>query len=108
MWLLPAAGRGNLIILAVAAMLLGASYALSSPAWLALMSEAAPPGGTGMVMGASETAQGAGLIIGPVLGGLLYDALGPRAPFVASAVLLTLGTVVAIRVVVRPGAPAGG
>jgi len=107
MWLLPAAGRGNLVVLAVAAVLLGASYALSSPAWLALMSEAAPPGGTGMVMGASETAQGAGLIIGPVMGGWLYDALGPQAPFVASAVLLTLGTVIAIRVVVRLGDLAG-
>jgi len=81
--------------------LLGASYALSSPAWLALMSEAAPPGRTGMVMGASETAQGAGLIVGPVFGGALYDRLGPQAPFIASAVLLTAGTALAIRVVAR-------
>lgn len=96
MWLLPAAGRGNVIVLGVAAVLLGASYAISSPAWLALMSEAAPPGRTGLIMGASETAQGAGLIIGPVLGGLCYDHLGPGAPFVASAMLLTLGTALAV------------
>jgi len=101
MWLLPVAGRGNLAMLGVAAVLLGASYALSSPAWLALMSEAAPPGRTGMVMGASETAQGAGLIVGPVFGGALYDRLGPQAPFIASAVLLTAGTALAIRVVAR-------
>jgi len=101
MWLLPAAGRGNLAVLGVAAVLLGASYAVSSPAWLALMSEAAPPGRTGMVMGASETAQGAGLIVGPAFGGALYDRLGPQAPFIASAVLLTAGTVLAIRVVAR-------
>ena len=96
MWLLPAAGRGNVIVLGVAAVLLGGSYAVSSPAWLALMSDAAPAGRTGLVMGASETAQGAGLIIGPVLGGLLYDHLGPGAPFVASALLLTAGTALAI------------
>lgn len=96
MWLLPLAGRGNLAILGVAALLLGGSYAISSPAWLALMSEAAPRGSMGMVMGASETAQGAGLVIGPVLGGILYDAAGPQIPFVASAVLLTTGAVLAI------------
>jgi len=101
MWLLPAAGRGNLVVLAVAAVLLGASYALSSPAWLALMSEAAPAAATATVMGASETAQGAGLIVGPVLGGFLYDRLGPQSPFLASAALLTFGTALAIRVLGR-------
>ena len=95
MWLLPFAGRGNLLVLGVAALLLGGSYAISSPAWLALMSEAAPRGSTGMVMGASETAQGAGLVIGPLLGGGLYDRIGPQAPFVASAALLTAGTALA-------------
>ncbi|HYM70859.1 MAG TPA: MFS transporter [bacterium] len=107
MWLLPAAGRGNLVVLSVAAVLLGASYALSSPAWLALMSEAAPATGTATVMGASETAQGAGLIVGPVLGGFLYDRLGPQAPFLASAALLTFGTALAIRVVGRGAANTG-
>jgi len=102
MWLLPLAGRGNLAILGVAALLLGGSYAISSPAWLALMSEAAPSGSTGMVMGASETAQGAGLVIGPLLGGILYDALGPQIPFVASAALLTAGAALAIAVLRRP------
>jgi len=101
MWLLPLAGKGNLPLLAVAALLLGASYAISSPAWLALMSEAAPPGSTGMVMGASETAQGAGLVIGPLLGGILYDALGPQAPFVGSAALLSAGTILAVTILRR-------
>jgi len=96
MWLLPVAGRGNVVLLGAAAVLLGGSYAISSPAWLALISETAPPGRTGLVMGASETAQGAGLIAGPLLGGFLYDRAGPDAPFVASALLLTFGTVLAI------------
>ncbi len=96
MWLLPLAGKGNLPVLGVSAALLGGSYAISSPAWLALMSEVAPPGSTGLVMGASETAQGAGLVIGPLLGGVLYDRAGPQAPFLGSAVLLTAGTVLAV------------
>lgn len=102
MWLLPFAGRGNLPVLGAAAVLLGGSYAISSPAWLALMSEAAPRGSTGMVMGASETAQGAGLVIGPLVGGILYDGFGPQTPFVASAALLTVGTVLAFVVLRAP------
>ena len=104
MWLLPVAGRGNLVVLGAAALLLGGSYAVSSPAWLALMSEAAPAGATAMVMGASETAQGAGLVVGPVLGGILYDAAGPQIPFVASAVLLTAGAALTISVLRRHAA----
>lgn len=101
MWLLPLAGKGNLPVLATAAILLGASYAVSSPAWLALMSETAPPARAGLVMGASETAQGAGLIVGPLLGGLLWDRLGPQAPFVGSAILLTAGTSLVLVVLAR-------
>jgi MFS family permease len=106
MWLLPLAAGDRLPILGLAALLLGGSYAVSSPAWLALMSEAAPRGATGMTMGASETAQGAGLIIGPLIGGVLYDTLGPRTPFLASAALLTAGAVLAARTlrVRRPAA----
>lgn len=106
MWLLPLAGRGHVLILGAAAVLLGGSYAISSPAWLALMSEAAPRGSTGVVMGASETAQGAGLVIGPLLGGMLYDGVGPQAPFVASAAILTVGTALAFLVLRRQPAPA--
>ncbi len=96
MWLLPAAGKGHFAVLGAAAILLGGSYAISSPAWLALMSETAPSGSTGMVMGASETAQGLGFVLGPILGGVMYDHLGPQAPFVGSALLLTAGTSLAL------------
>jgi MFS family permease len=104
MWLLPLAGRGNLPVLGVSAVLLGGSYAISSPAWLALMSEVAPRGSTGLVLGASETAQGAGLALGPLLGGVLYDHAGPHAPFVGSAALLTAGTILAVVVLGGGGA----
>ncbi len=92
LWLLPLSPR--LTLLAVSAVLLGLSYALSTPAWHALISELAPPGRTGMAMGASQTAQGLGLVLGPLLGGLMWDTLGHRAPFLGAAALLTTGTVV--------------
>ena len=90
MWLLPLSPRVG--VLAAAAILIGVSYALSSPAWHALVSELAPPGRIGLAMGASQTAEGLGLVLGPLLGGLLWDEVGHRAPFVASAVLLSVGT----------------
>lgn len=93
MWVIPFATR--LWELSAAGVLLGMSYAASAPAWLALISELAPPERVGLAVGASETVQALGLVVGPLLGGLLWDAAGPRAPFVASAAVLTLGTLIA-------------
>lgn len=90
MWILPLSP--HLAALATGAVLLGISYALSTPAWHALVSELAPPGRIGLAMGASQTAQGLGLVLGPLLGGVLWDSLGHRAPFIGAALLLTLGT----------------
>jgi MFS family permease len=78
----------------VAAVLLGLSYALATPAWHALISELAPPGRIGLAMGASQTAQGLGLVLGPLLGGLMWDTMGHRSPFLGAAALLTFGTLV--------------
>lgn len=94
MWMIPLTTR--LAELIPAAVLLGVSYALTAPAWLALVSELAPAGRLGLAVGASETVQGLGLVLGPLLGGLLWDGFGPRAPFVASAAVLTVGTIIAV------------
>ncbi|MBM3470247.1 MAG: MFS transporter [Armatimonadetes bacterium] len=94
MWLMSFSGR--LAEMVAAGILLGSSYALSAPAWLALVSEMAPPGRLGLAVGVSETAQGLGLVLGPLLGGILWDAVGPRAPFVASAIVMTAGTGIAV------------
>lgn len=106
MWVLQMAS--SLAVLAAAAVMLGASYALSSPAYHALVSELAPPGRIGLVMGASQTAEGLGLVLGPLLGGVLWDALGHRAPFVAAAVLLTVGTLVLLVSLRRHPLPVAG
>jgi predicted MFS family arabinose efflux permease len=94
MWLLPVSPR--LEILAVGAVLLGIGFALSSPAWHALVSELAPSGRVGFALGAAQTAEGLGLVLGPLLGGVLWDAVGHGAPFVASAALLSVSTIALI------------
>ncbi|MDR7543425.1 MAG: MFS transporter [Armatimonadota bacterium] len=94
MWLIPISSRlGGLIL---AGLLLGIGYALVFPAWLALVSEMAPPGRLGLAIGASETVQGLGIVLGPLLGGFLWDAAGPRAPFLASAAAITVGAILAV------------
>jgi MFS family permease len=100
MWLLPFGG--GLPGLVLAGILLGASYAFALPAWLALITELAPQGRVGLALGASETVQGLGVVIGPLLGGVLWDAIGPKAPFVACAMALSAGTLVAAAAM-RPG-----
>ncbi|MGH2395873.1 MAG: MFS transporter [bacterium] len=106
MWVLQTAP--SLMVLGGASVMLGASYALTSPAWHALVSELAPPGRIGLAMGASQTAEGAGLVLGPLLGGVLWDTLGHRAPFVAAAILLTIGTAVLLISLRRHPLPALG
>ncbi|MGQ0568723.1 MAG: MFS transporter [Armatimonadota bacterium] len=93
MWLIPFSR--HLAWLLVAGVMLGGSYALSAPAWLALVTEQAPQGRLGLAVGASETVQGLGLVVGPLLGGLLWDALGPQAPFIASAIVLSVSAIIA-------------
>lgn len=103
MWVLPVSPR--LTILAAAAVLLGVGYALSTPAWHALVSELAPPGRVGLAMGASQTAQGLGLVFGPLLGGVLWDEVSHQAPFIGAAVLLTAGTLLLLAAARRAGPP---
>ncbi|MBI4278937.1 MAG: MFS transporter [Armatimonadetes bacterium] len=103
MWMM--AGPPHLAVVTPAAIMLGAGYALSSPAWLALVSQMAPPGRVGLAMGASETAQGLGIVLGPLLGGVLWDHLDYRAPFILCAALLTLAALLAVPILIRSGPP---
>lgn len=99
MWLLPLTVRPELLV--VAAALMGAGYTLSAPAWHALVSELAPPGRVGLAMGAAQTAEGIGLVLGPLLGGVLWDTVSERAPFVATAIVLTIGTAILLMAIRR-------
>ncbi len=101
MWILPLSTR--LEILAVAVLLLGTSFALSVPAWHALVSELAPRGRVAFAMGAAQTAEGLGLVLGPLLGGTLWDVVSQRAPFAVSALLFSLATVVLMIILRREG-----
>jgi MFS family permease len=101
MWLVPRAHGLPAMIGAGIIVTLG--FMLGLPSWLALISDMAPEGGSGKVMGLMATAQGLGAFLGPVLGGVLWDR-NIRAPFHVSAGLLTASAIVALLVLGRVGA----
>jgi MFS family permease len=84
--------------------LLGISYVVVVPAWMALTSELAPPERQGLALGAMNTAQGLGFVVAAVLGAALYRYLGPEAPFYTGAALLA-GCAVACAFLVKGKKP---
>ncbi len=63
--------------------------ALLQPGAMALMSkEARSEGETGKIMGVMQSAQSVGRITGPLMGGMLFDHVGMRTPFVFAGILL--------------------
>ena len=86
-----------LVMLALASI----GRALLQPGSLSMMSrQSVTEGENGKVMGIAQSAQSLGRVVGPALGGLLFDFVNPRAPFVASGFILTAASlywVVAIK-----------
>ncbi|MDD3925517.1 MAG: MFS transporter [bacterium] len=93
-WLIPFARE--LIFFLPLGIMAGLGFVTAVPAWLAHITEVAPRGRTGAVIGLLGTAQGIGAVIGPILGGYTKDRFGFSMPFYISAVFLTLTTLLAI------------
>jgi MFS transporter, DHA1 family, multidrug resistance protein len=87
--------------------LLGCCYAAAGPAWLALTGDMAPTALRGTVIGAMNTAQGVGFVLGPILGTILYEHTSVRAPFVAAAILVIAAAIAVGFLVKDPGRKAG-
>ncbi|GIL15836.1 MAG: tetracycline resistance MFS efflux pump [Chloroflexota bacterium] len=67
-------------------MAIGGGIAL--PSLVALLTFAAPPNARGGVIGLNQSANALGSILGPLLAGFMFDALGPNAPMVAAASIM--------------------
>jgi DHA1 family multidrug resistance protein-like MFS transporter len=83
----------NLLVVAAGATCAGLGYALAVPAWNALAMDRIPVAGRGLLLGAVATVQGAGLAVGPLVGGYLWEHIHPYAPFAAGAFLLLSATI---------------
>ncbi len=86
----------NLLVVTAGATCAGLGYALAVPAWNALAMDRIPTESRGLLLGAVATVQGAGLAIGPIIGGLLWEQVHPYAPFVAGALLLFAATLLSL------------
>ena len=82
LWLPFASGLPGL--LGALALIVG-GQGLASPALSSLISKVAAPAGRGRVLGVSQSVSSGARVIGPAGGGLVFDAFGPRAPYVAVA-----------------------
>ena len=78
-----------------AAGVMGIGSVIAFPAWLALLTSLCEDRQRGTVFGAVSTAQGVGALVGALAGTALYD-VRHIAPFVAAAVLVTVGAVLAL------------
>jgi MFS family permease len=77
-------------------------FLLSIPAWLAVITDLAPEAWRGRVYGLVATTQGAGAILGPMVGFWLRDDVSHAMPFYLSGGIL-LATFVAAAFVLREG-----
>lgn len=67
----------------------GLGHAISQPASTSLVSQAAPSGSQGSMLGANTAAAALGRSAGPLMAGFLYSGIGPLAPvFMASAAMI--------------------
>lgn len=83
----------------------GALTAGLYPAAMGIVADISPKEERGRWIGIVMAGYGAGFILGPVLGGLLYDWLGFAAPFIASALMAVLAFVAAALLVPETRTP---
>ena len=69
-------------------------YAAGDPAEQALVADLTGGDQRGRAYGLYTLAAGLGATVGPLVGGWLYEAVGPQAPFLANGVVLALCTAV--------------
>ncbi len=77
----------------------GAAAALTWTAGLALIAVTHPPERRGAVLGLALSASGIGVLLGPLLTGVLADLYGLRAPFLLIAVLVAADAVARIMLI---------
>lgn len=71
---------------------LGVSYAFILPAWNFVLDHSIDPDKKGALWGVFMTVEGAGSVVGPYVGGLMWDRVSPLAPFwLSGSVIVVMG-----------------
>jgi DHA1 family tetracycline resistance protein-like MFS transporter len=90
------------VILGCAVMPFG--FGINNPSLNGLLSRAAPAARQGAVLGMNQSLASLARVLGPLLAGLLFGAVGPGAPFYAGAAILAGAALLAARYRARHGA----
>ncbi|MBC8132712.1 MAG: MFS transporter [Deltaproteobacteria bacterium] len=88
-----AAPRGTL---AVACVLIAGGSGLVSPSVSSYVSRRAEANAQGMMLGSLQSLSALARVLGPAMGGLLYQAISPGAPYFAGAVGMLVAAVLAL------------
>ncbi|WP_430398391.1 MFS transporter [Ferrovibrio sp.] len=87
----------NVPMLALSVLFTASSFAMINPSLASLISRAADPEHQGLTMGAAQSFAALGRVLGPLLGGYLFETVSLEAPYIAGGVLLLLTLVVFYR-----------
>jgi MFS family permease len=87
----------NFPVLCTALIILATGSGINSPANNSLLSKLAPQDETGGVMGIGQSMSTLGRILGPVIGGLLFDNMGPSTPYWLGAICMLLAFALSFR-----------
>jgi MFS family permease len=79
-------------------------FGVNNPALNSLISRASPAERQGAFLGLNQSLASLARVLGPLTAGLLFDSVGPRSPFFASAAVLGLATLLAAGYRARHGA----
>ncbi|HLQ66284.1 MAG TPA: MFS transporter [Candidatus Limnocylindrales bacterium] len=80
---------------------------LITPTLSSLVSQATPPDEQGRILGVYQSLGSLGRAVGPFLGGLLYDVVGPGAPLWSAGAVLLMAALAAVRIPLRKQPPSG-
>ena len=101
----PALFGGSVPLLVVGMAVIALGSGLVNPSVSALVSRLGAAGGQGAILGVLQAVGALARVFGPASGGLLYQTLGPRAPYATGVFGMLLAAAVSIRLR-APTAPA--
>jgi len=82
--------------------LMATGGSIAMPAQLALLTYSAPPDKRGQVIGVHQSFTSFGNILGPLLGGFLFESVHPNSPMIASAIGMGVTFLIALNVLRMP------
>jgi MFS transporter, DHA1 family, tetracycline resistance protein len=87
----------SLPVLCVALIILATGSGINNPSNSSLLSKLAPADETGGVMGIGQSMATLGRILGPIVGGYLFDHMGPGSPYWVGAAVMTVACLLSFK-----------